>query len=878
LTDEASSKSLESSPRRAHRARRRRASARSQTARETGGSAPLTVLLALTVGLSVLAVGSVHVEVLLVVCPLGIAAGVLALSRPSLHPLPVVWPALIAAALSGYCVLQALPLPVGLARLVSPQNTEIWQGALNLFEPGHGESRHWVSVSLDPGATWVEALKWACYASVFIAGARLAAERGLTRVAEIVFGASLLVTLVTLAHRLLRAETLFGLYRPVFASPSFGIAPLLNPNNLAGYLNLGAFVGLGLLATRKPDASRSLFGIAIASIVGLSAVCGSRAGFACLLIGSVCVLATSWFGRASRGRQAGWTLGLLGASLALGFALFAFGASVDIRTQLFEESTKKIELFRWTRPLLAHHPWLGIGRGSFETVFPAYRMDVGNHLYQFAENFVMQWCAEWGIPVALLALLGFAIALRPRSLGVGRGPLERCVAIGVACLLLQNLLDLALELASVSIALFTVLGGLWGAKAALVRGRRGEGPSFAYSSKAAPLLLGSFGAALTLVAGVRGFATPIRDRAELAEMGRRADQGDARAKFELPARLEAAIRRHPADAYLALLGAGVFAEHGVANLDWVARAIDRDGMAGQPHLLLARAFAVHGKIDQALLAIRMAAERDQTTVPAGIKIALKLGKDFDGLAPAIPVGKDGALFLSLLAAEPTLQARRVELLEEATARAPDFVRPRSMLAQYLLESLEQNREPCSKTASDCLRRLAGLSAEIGRIEPGSSTSLVFAARALLVQGKAAEAERLLSERCSSLADWTGCSRWRVLAAAKLPSTDALHEAAAALLAASCSTAESCAEGATWLAGKYMEVHDPASALKMYERAARETGSPEAWRRVAESSKQLGLNSVAERALKRAGDPKDSTATQELEKARLIDGLESNSRP
>lgn len=864
-------------PQQARRARRRRRDVRATAPARAKASdlRPVTALLAATIVLSMLAVGSVHVPVLLVVCPLALATGVAALLRRTAGTPPLPVPALITAALSAYCVLQAVPLPAALTRALSPQNAEVWQGALALLGPG--ASARWISISLDPGASLVEALKWAAYAAVFVAAASIAAERGLSRIAGLVFGSALLATVVTLVHRLLHAEALFGLYRPQYASPSFAMAPLLNSNNLAGYLNLGAFAGLGLFAGRKTRFPAWVIGLGVASVIGLSAVCGSRAGFTSLLLGAVCLLILLWRARFNGAPQSRALLGLQAGIFALGFGLFALGANSEVWAALLEESTKKIELFSWTRPLIARHFALGIGRGSFETVFPAYRVDTGNHFYQFAENFVMQWCSEWGVPVAAAALLGFAVVLRPSRIGALRSPLALCCSVGVGVLLLQNLLDLALEVASVSLALFALLGGLWGSNLAATTAEAASDSAVAPPRRVAALVVGLAGALLTGLAAYAGLATPLRDRAMVAALPQALKGASDQGKTELLARLAAAVRRHPADPFLSLISALTFTQHGGARLDWVARAIERDPMAGEPYLLLAQVFAAHGKADQSLLAVRMAAERDNALIQPGLKIALKMAASDDVLMQAVPAGQAGSMFLCILAGEPSQQERRASLLEESIARDASFARPQQLRAEDLLESLEHSSDPCQGMSLECQRRVTQLAGSLAKIEPASSRAVVFSARLLLLQGRLREAEHLLAERCEGYVDAPYCLSWRTTIASKL-GPEAFQDAAAAYLAAACSDAEACADAATWIGGKYAESGNSAGALKMFERAARESGSKAAWQRVATLSQKMGLNFEAERAWRKAGEDADPTVLRELEKARLNSALGAATTP
>ena len=55
-----------------------------------------------------------------------------------------------------------------------------------------------------------------------------------------------------MAHRLVGASSVFGVYAPVGEFAPEKLGPLLNPNNLAGYMNVAVFCGFGLIVMRRP--------------------------------------------------------------------------------------------------------------------------------------------------------------------------------------------------------------------------------------------------------------------------------------------------------------------------------------------------------------------------------------------------------------------------------------------------------------------------------------------------------------------------------------------------------------------------------------------------------------------------------------------------
>src|SRR6202000_1885707 len=113
--------------------------------------------------------------------------------------------------------------------------------------------------------------------------------------------------------------------------------------------------------------------------------------------------------------------------VASGVVFAILGATSSTWSDLRDKDLTKLDMVLWAKPLVRDHALFGVGRGAFESVFPVYRTTPGNFVFTYAENFVVQWIAEWGIPVGLFALGAFAWSFAPRRFGVH----QRAVAAGV---------------------------------------------------------------------------------------------------------------------------------------------------------------------------------------------------------------------------------------------------------------------------------------------------------------------------------------------------------------------------------------------------------------------------------------------------------------
>jgi tetratricopeptide (TPR) repeat protein len=874
------------------RRRRRREIGGGSDGTEGSQAVPAWMLTAVVAG-SVLAIGTVHLPVLAVVAAISFAAAVIALRRQAearggiLVPLP----AIVLAALAAYTLLQAIPLPMKVLAAIAPSNADVWQRCLLPF----GESGPpWAPISLDPGATLVEVLKWSTYAAVFVVASAVGGKHGAGRGVAIVFGAALAAALVTLGHGLLGITKVYGLYQPTFQTLAWHVGPLLNPNNLAGYLNLGALCGIGLLLSHRPALPRWLVGPGVALIVGIEVTSASRAGVAAL---PAAVIALALISRArKRDRREGdprsaW----LGVAAMLGGAIFAIlGGNQQAWRELADKNLSKLEMILWAKPLVHDHPIFGVGRGAFETAFPVYRSVRGYNLYTHLENFAGQWVAEWGLPVGLGAIVLFAWAFAPRRMGVGRSELAAAAWVGVVALILQNLVDLALEVPAVCIGAVTVLGALWGDTRYHGTGR---GVAVTGPVRAAALSygVGAVGAAAIAVAIAFGWHDVASDRAAV----RAALDAAKPLRPEQAAPIRAAIHKamlaHPAEPYFPLVG-GLLAHRlrDQSAIPWIQRTLERGQVNGHAHLLLAEVLASRGAVKQALLELRLTIENDALLLTQAASMATRRARTFEELLTAVPEGKEGATVLAemgrLLSAPPGNPELRAQCDREAIHRDPTLLDPHAREAEARLQALiamgpqaAPNPRPggpaglCDDRAH-CTREILDHADAIERAHPDASLPLELRARVLMVEGKPDQAVKLLEKGCDQVTDRARCVRVRVQAAAAVKAPAMLEAAGKELLGATCISPQSCADSADWLASIRLARNEQGAALALLARAAREDPTNEQrWLRVADLASKSGAHVQAADALDkvskhRGGADPALKARIEQERAQALGGL------
>lgn len=826
----------------------------------------IAALLGLVVMGSALAIGTVHLPVLLVVGLLAVASAVLSLAEGAARPSG---PVIVLLALSAYTLLQALPLPMNWLGFLAPHNAEVWRRALFPF---HEHGPVWASLSLDPGASSVEALKWLVYAAVFTTAAFVSSRRGATYGIAVVFATGAVVALATVAHGLVGARRVFGLYQPHFTPAPWHVGPLLNPNNLAGYLNLAALSGLGLMLSRRVIAPTWAIGLGVAMIIGVDVTSASRGAVALLPFG-ICLFALLLRGSVlsdKRGnrptRAVAW---LLGTAVGGGLLLALLGGTAATWRELYDKSVDKILLLDWAKSMITAHPIFGIGRGAFESVFSAYRTEPGHRIYQYAENFPVQWVAEWGLPVGVAALGSLAWFFRPGVLGARRSVVAAGAWVGIAILALQNLADVAFEVPGVMIALAATLGSLWGDAS-----RRGL-PKVDISATSAksrwPHAFAAFGVGAIVLAACFGRHSVGQDRADVFD--RYAGGAGAKSPAKLAAlrgELHAAMLRHPAEPYFSIIGAlAASVAHDQNPLPWLGRALERGRTNGATHLLLAQVLARRGHRGQALLELRLAVRHDPTLTRSAASLATHWTHDYPSLLRAVPPGKPGASMLEALGSSLSASADREvrwRLLTDALTREPQLSRARAEIGFDLISDLEAGRKSfrCGgKRRSECIARVEQNARILARETPHNSSAVRLRARLLLLSGRPRAAYNLLVAGCPSVKDRSTCLLTCLQAAILTKSPSDISSAASQYLASRCDTAERCATAAG-LVGNLLASHgEPGEALTYYARAAREAPTEERWLLVARTASRIGAHAQALGALRRAAKAGNG-ASRELE--------------
>jgi hypothetical protein len=819
--------------------------------------------------LSMLLVGAVHVPVVLAIALLALPVGAAALKRLEMQDrLGLRNPLWILVGLAVFSVVQAVPLPDGLSAWLAPQSHAVWASSLRgLGQPGPA----WHSLSIDTGATWIEAAKWFTYAAVY-AGALVLSFRGRAAIlVAAVFGSAVLAALISAVHLAIGATRLYGIYEPQFAVTPWRVAPLLNPNNLSGYLLLGTFAGFSLVLMRRSILPRPMLLIAAAATLAVLILTGSRGGVLACAVGIALFVGYLFVSRRNEG--AGWSrggrpkilLGLAAVGVAgVGFAALAAGEETWVALQ--DESFSKLSVVGWTRGLITDNWLLGVGRGAFETAFPPYRAGFGRMLFQYPENFIAQWLSEWGVVVSLLAFAGFLWSIRPWRLVAGATS-NVTLCIGMVALLVQNLVDLGLEVMSVGIAfavvLGTVVGSAWRSDPNFFQSSETISPTgkaLAWLRLRAPLL-GGIALLANVMGWVSGTHTALADR-ESMRASYEALSKDQAAAADFGVGLRAAILRHPGDSYLPLLGALAANRLRRDPIVWINRALERDPERGATHFLLAEVLIGHGSVAQGMLALRFAVQRQPEFQGRAATLAVERARQAQDVWASVPEGKAGVpMLLALARAADRVQKPLVEsraLVAEATHRDPQSKLARLAETRHLLADLTRSDPACNdQKRPACLARLDSALRVLESGEEPSAEIILAGAKRRALEGHAAEASRFLAERCSRLHAPVECLREQVGYALEARDSTLQSDAVTAYLAAACESPAACAKAALWVGDRLQERGDALGAVVYYSRAAKESPTRHTWQKLAAATKAAGQMHRSQEAEQRAQETTDA---------------------
>jgi tetratricopeptide (TPR) repeat protein len=730
----------------------------------------------------------------------------------------------VAASLLAWTALQSVPLPVAITGWLAPTAVSDARGA---FAALGQATPAWVALSRAPGDTLVELVKGTAIVAI-LTTAYVLGSRGhrdvLLRLAAV---SAVVVALVAVAHVVQDANTVFGVYVPVYGSRRV-LGPLLNPNHLAGLCAMGAILSVGLAIDPVVPAERPFWVFGAMLCAGANAIAASRGGLLVLLVGVGAVGVVAHASRGSRGAPRTRTA-LAAALVVLMLGLAGAYALGELWPQYADRTAfDKVGVALRATMSLPTSWTVGVGRGAIGEVMTRIAGNGDLARVTHLETVPLQWVTEWGLVPAGAWIVASATAT-VAALRRGRSLRRRAALISVVAIGLQNLVDFSFEMTGVAVLVAATFGA-----ALASRPQHGDAPP----SRSVPLRrwLRGFAVAAALVVVVIG---PLSLRwtsdALLARAEAAFRAGEHR---EVRAVVEDARRMQPADAATTLLGAAAAARTRDASAGALlnrAMVLAPDWAA--PHLVAAEVLWSAGRRPQAWLEVREAVRRNPVQGAAWVCARLRAGLDMEGIEASAPADRGTSIrFLETIArcVEPRLAVSAVidRMLE---ARGADVVGRRT---RAMRRSLAAGRP------ADAVAAMAGV-----RSEQRSADESALLADALVRVGSGEAARGVLDAALTRNPDARALQERRARVAADLGRADEMRAAVEALR--DLSGADPARLGGTLALLGELEgrLGQHARALLAFEQAHRVRGDVASLRAVALAAERAGRRQRALEAWK-----------------------------
>ncbi len=197
--------------------------------------------------------------------------------------------------------------------------------------------------------------------------------------------------------------------------------PYVNHNHYAGLMEMLIPIAAGCLLSRpEKDPARTFLGLALLVPAASLLLSGSRGGLLAFLaeifmFGTVLLMAYR-----KRGRRSSLTVLALGVTAAAALFFWLDPGEVSKRlANVFASArttettmTDRIVMSRDSLRIVRAHPWVGIGLGSFENVYPQYQSFASDFSAVHAHDDYAEALAETGLAGGLLIALALVIFLR----------------------------------------------------------------------------------------------------------------------------------------------------------------------------------------------------------------------------------------------------------------------------------------------------------------------------------------------------------------------------------------------------------------------------------------------------------------------------------
>ncbi len=390
--------------------------------------------------------------------------------------------------------LQSLPLPLAVRGLLDRAGNDL------LLEGDLSPVRFW-PLSLDPIPTREHVGVAACGLAIFLVAYHIASGKSRRHVFTRLVGLTGITALVLgLGHRIFGLTEIYGHFAT--ANRSLVVGPFVNSNHTAEFLELTAFVCFACSFQRNTALNRYGWWTGALMCAGGAMGTMSRGAVVGILAG-ICLFAVLRYlaSDGDRGdRQKMWVAWSVLAALLVVVAAGALGAGALI--DRFRSSSVgddvRFHLWRDSLKVLVAHP-IGIGRGAFERVYPAYRTLKTPFpvTFAFVESQPLQLLIDCGWLFSGLILVSAGLVVRQLVRYGRRDKIEAALLAGLFAVLAHSCVDFGLETLGVMLPFLAILATVLGRCAPPDQAEQSRVPAWSLIGVAcAGLLFGAIAVAL----------------------------------------------------------------------------------------------------------------------------------------------------------------------------------------------------------------------------------------------------------------------------------------------------------------------------------------------------------------------------------------------
>ncbi len=334
--------------------------------------------------------------------------------RKELYSIPGGVPLLL---LLFFMLLQLIPLPANLIRIISPATYNAYAPILSL---GVGE---WIPLTINQKATLQEFFRISCYSLIYFLTINLLTINGrLKKTVYTVISLAAGIALLAIIQQVDSPDRIYWFRNVPENSSPFG--PWINPNQFAGFMEMMAPLALGLFLFYKPivhpdetlrekivnfftmpGSSRYLFLGCAATLMVLSVfVSLCRGGILTITLSAFVFMLMYNMKKNKRGRMA--VLVIVGC-VVMAVSWFGWDTIIAEFNHGFSSSGElndgRLPLWADTLRIIPSFFLFGSGFGTYIDIFPSFRSFPGYHIFDHAHNDYLELLTDGGI-------IGFVLA------------------------------------------------------------------------------------------------------------------------------------------------------------------------------------------------------------------------------------------------------------------------------------------------------------------------------------------------------------------------------------------------------------------------------------------------------------------------------------